>query len=114
MVVAETIPPAVPDQLETLLRQLLPTPVVPTSPPKPIPTELESLLQRLLAGVQAPKPALPPKNGITNMETLLQGLLPGVPVADLRVQLGALIGTGLQWCVSLVVRRGMEWAGAPN
>ena len=51
--------PAAPDQLETLLRQLNPTPVVPALPPKPVPTELERLLQRLLVGVQASKPVLP-------------------------------------------------------
>ena len=55
MVAAVTIPPAVPDQLETLLRRLLPNKEVPVSPPKPVPTELESLLQRLLEGVQAPE-----------------------------------------------------------
>ena len=38
MVVAVTIPPAEPDPLETLLRRLLPTPVVPALPPKPVPT----------------------------------------------------------------------------
>ena len=69
MVAAVTIPLAVPEQLETLLIRLLPTPVVPVSPPKPVPTELESLLQHLLAGVQAPKPAPPPKTGITGMQT---------------------------------------------
>ena len=88
MVAAVTVPPAVPDQLETLLRRLLPTLLGPASPPKPIPTELENLLQRLLEGVPAPKPTLPPKTGITDMETLLQRLLPGVPVADYRVGLG--------------------------
>ena len=65
MVKTVIIPPAIPDQLEILLRRLLPNPVVPASPPKPIPTELESLLQRLLAGLQALKPAPPP--GITDM-----------------------------------------------
>ena len=32
---AVNVPPAVPDQLETLLRRLLPTPVVPASPRLP-------------------------------------------------------------------------------
>ena len=72
MVAAVTVPPVVPDQLETLLRRLLPTSLMPASPLKMIPTELESLLQRLLPGVPAPKPTLPPKTGITDMETLLQ------------------------------------------
>ena len=34
-----------PDQLERLLRQLLPTPVLPLSPPQPVPSDLELLLQ---------------------------------------------------------------------
>ena len=51
MVAAVTIPLAEPDPLETLLRRLLPTPVVPVLPPKPVPTELESLLQVLLGEV---------------------------------------------------------------
>ena len=78
MVAAVTIPPAEPDPLKTLLRRLLPTPVVPALPPKPVPTELECLLQRLLGEVQAPKPAPPAKSGITDLKTLLQGLLPTV------------------------------------
>ena len=41
MVAAVTVPLAVPEQL---LRRLLPTPVVPASPPEPVPIELESLL----------------------------------------------------------------------
>ena len=80
MVAAVTVPLAVQEQLETLLRWLILTPVVPALPPKPLPTELESFLQRLLMGVQAPKPAPPDRTGITNMETLLQSLLPGTPV----------------------------------
>ena len=44
MVAAVTVSPAVPDQLEILLRRLLPTTLVLAPPPKPIPTELESLL----------------------------------------------------------------------
>ena len=36
MVVAVTIPPGEPDPWETLLRRLLPTPVVPVLPPKPV------------------------------------------------------------------------------
>ena len=41
---------AEPDPLESLLRQLLPTPVVPLPPPKPVPSNLEQLLQRLWGG----------------------------------------------------------------
>ena len=53
MVAAVTIPSTVPDQLDTLLRWLLPTPVVPASPLKPVPTALEILLKCLLVGVLA-------------------------------------------------------------
>ena len=42
--------PTGPDQLESLLRRLLPTPVLPTPPPKPVPSNLELLLQRLGGG----------------------------------------------------------------
>ena len=84
MVASVMVPLAVPEQLETLLRWLLLTPVVPAWPPKPLSTELESLLQRLLMGVQAPKPAPPHRNGITYMETLLQSLLPGTPLPAWR------------------------------
>ena len=114
MVAAVTVPPAVPDQLETLLRRLLPTPVVPASPPKPVPTELESLLQRLLAGVQAPKPIPPPKTGITDMETLLQGLLPGMLASASWARPGPI---HRDWAMVVCFSCGkvdMEWAGVPN
>ena len=45
MVAVVTVTLAAPSPLETLLRQLLPTPVVPASPPKTVPTELEGLLR---------------------------------------------------------------------
>ena len=77
MVAVLTVPPAVPDQLEILLRRLLPNKVVPASPPKPEPTELGC------AGTEAHS-----KTGITDMETLLQGLLPGMPAAASRVRPG--------------------------
>ena len=59
MVAAVTTSQSAPDQLETLLRQLLPSPVVPAPPTKPEPSTLEQLLQRLLAGAPAQKPARP-------------------------------------------------------
>ena len=70
---AVIVPPVAPDQLETLLRRLLPT-------PKPVPTELESLLQCLLVGAQAPTLVPPLKTGITEIVTLLQSLLSVTPV----------------------------------
>ena len=81
MMAAVTVPPTATDQLETLLRRLLPNKVLPASPPKPVSTELESLLRRLLERVQVPKPIPPPNTGTTDMETLLQGLLPAIPAA---------------------------------
>ena len=46
MVVAVTTSLSPPDQLETLLRRLLPGPVVSPPPPKPVPSTLEQLLQQ--------------------------------------------------------------------
>ena len=40
VVAAVTTSPAGPDQLESLLRRLLPTPVVPLPPHKPVPSDL--------------------------------------------------------------------------
>ena len=66
-----TSPTAVPEQLESLLRRLLPTPT-------PVPSQLEQLLQQLLGGGggRTGQPTPPSKTGITAMETLLQNLLP--------------------------------------
>ena len=88
MVAAVTTSPTAPDQLETLLRRLLPTPVVPTLPPKQVPLASEQLLQRLLVGAQAPKPVPPVKTGITDIETLLQNVLPGIPASASRARPG--------------------------
>ena len=87
-VAAVTVPLARTDNLEALIRRLIPTTPVSTPPPKPIPTELESLLQRLLSGALAPAPAPPPKTGVTDMETLLQHLLPGMPAPVSRTRPG--------------------------
>ena len=116
MVAAVTTSPTAPDQLETLLKWMPPTPVVPTPPPtpvvptpppKPVPLALEQLLQRLLVGSQVPKPVPPVRTGITDIETLLQNLLRG----HRRVPCD---GTGLWWCVSCVARQVMERPGVPN
>ena len=94
MVAVVTIPPAAADPLETLLRCLLPTPVVLTLPPKPVPTELERMLQRLLLDVQTPKTTPPAKSGLIDLESLLQGLLPWIPApAHVRA---LYVGTGLR------------------
>ena len=50
VVAAVTTSPTVPDQLETLLRRLLPIPVVSLPPYRPVPSDLEHLLQWLLGG----------------------------------------------------------------
>ena len=78
MVAAVTVPPAAPDQLETLLRRLLPNKVA---------AELRLPNRHpwsLLEGVQAPKPTPSPKTGLTDMQTLLQGLLLGIPATAPR------------------------------
>ena len=49
-VAAVTTSPTAPKQLESLLRWLLPTQMVPPKDPTPIPSELEQMLQRLLGG----------------------------------------------------------------
>ena len=76
MVAAVTTSQSAPDQLETLLRWLLPGPVVPPPPPKPVPSILEQLLQHLLAGAQARKPAPAATTRSSDIESLLQSLLP--------------------------------------
>ena len=106
MVAAVTTSPTSPDQLETLLRRLLPTLVMPSPPPKPVPSALEQLLQCLPVGAQAPKHVPPTKTGITNIETLLQSLLPGNPAPPRPYD-----GTGLRWCVSRVAKRAMARPG---
>ena len=112
MVAAITIPPAAPDSLETLLRRLLPTPVVLALPPKPVPTELERLLQRLLVEVQAPKPASPATSGFTYMETLLQGLLPGI--LALLTRLGTICRDWATIVCFSCGKAGHGGAGVPN
>ena len=49
-VAAVTTSPTAPEQFKSLLRRLLPTPVVPPPRPKMVPSELDQLLQRLLGG----------------------------------------------------------------
>ena len=56
VVAADTTTQPAPDQLETLLRRLLPGPVVPHPPLKPVPSILEQLLVFVLTEVQAPQP----------------------------------------------------------
>ena len=77
MVAAVTTSQSTPVQFETLLRRLLPGPVVPAPPPKPEPSTLEQLLQRLLAGAQARKPVPAATTESSDIESLLQSLLPG-------------------------------------
>ena len=103
--------PTVPDQLETLLRRLLPTPVLPIPPPKPVPSDLELLLRQLWGGgAQTPKPPLPVRMGITAVETLLQNLLPVRPtqLSTLRRDWSTVLcfscgkpGHGATWCPTL-------------
>ena len=69
MVAAVTISQSTPDQLGTLLRRLLPGPVVPAPPPKPEPSTVEQLLRCLLAAAQARKPALAVTTGSSDIES---------------------------------------------
>ena len=64
------------DRLGSLMRHLLPTPVV--SPPRavPIPSEREQLIQHLMGKEHAVRPLLPERSSFTDMEILLQSLLP--------------------------------------
>ena len=84
--------------LETLLRRLFPTPLVPTPSAKPVPSDLVQLLQRLLVGARVLKPTPPIKTGISDVETLLQNLLPGIPVSALQTQPGP-----IRWDWTMVV-----------
>ena len=68
------------DLLETLMRHLLPMPVV--SPPEatPIPSERDLLIQRPMGKIH---PAQQERSSFTDMEILLQNLLPvGSPVME--------------------------------
>ena len=86
MVAVVTTSQTVPDQLETLLRRLLPSSVALPPPLRPVPSTLEQLLQRLLAGAQAPKPAPPANTGSSDIEFLLQSLLPRTRASAARTQ----------------------------
>ena len=87
------------DQLESLLRWLLPTSVVPPPPPKPVPSDLAQLLQWLLREAQTLQHVPSVKTGITVIQILLQNLLPVSPSPDSRTQLVPDIETELQCCV---------------
>ena len=110
---AVTTSPTVPDQLEKLLRRLLPTPVLPIPPPKPVPSDLELFLQQPLGGgAQNPRPTLPDRTGITDVKTLLQNLLPVSPAPVPRLSRLLYAGTGRRYCVSRVANRVMARRGA--
>ena len=85
---AVTATQPVPDQLKSLLRQLLPGLVVPPTPPKPVPSGLKQLLQRLLTEAQVPQQAPPAQTGHSDIESLLQRLLPGTLSPTARTQPG--------------------------
>ena len=70
------------DLLESLMRHLLPTPVV--SPPKvsPVPSEHEQFIQRLMGKEPPLRPLLPDRTNLMDMEILLQNLLPIGPLVE--------------------------------
>ena len=99
--VTEDITPEAQELLESLMRHLLPTPVV--SPPKAtsIPSELELLIQRLMGNDQPVQPTPMERSSFTDMEVLLQNLLPVRP-PTMEQPHPAERGTGRLWCVSRV------------
>ena len=71
------------DLLRTLMRHLLPTPVV--SPPEAtlIPSERDLLIQRLMGNIRPVQPLQQKRSSFTDMVILLQNLLPvGSPVTE--------------------------------
>ena len=78
--VTEDITPEAQELLESLMRHMLPMPVV--SPPKatPIPSELELLIQLLMGNDQPVQPAPLVISSCTDMEVLLHNLLPVGPL----------------------------------
>ena len=88
VVAAVTTTQPEPDQLETLLRRLLSSPMVPPPPPEPVPSVLEQLSQRLLMEAQAPQPTPPAHTGHSDIESLLRNLLPGTLAPAARAQQG--------------------------
>ena len=64
------------DELDQIMRQLLPTPAV--SPPKasPIPSYSDLLKQRLLGAVHPVQPVVQERSRLTEIEILLQNMLP--------------------------------------
>ena len=74
-VAAMAVSPTEQALLESLLEQLLPTPVRSSPDATPIPSELELLLQRLLGDDRPVQPGPIGQSGINEMEILLQNLL---------------------------------------
>ena len=104
MVASVTVPPAVPDRLETLLRWLLPTSLVPASPPNRYPRSWKVCYSDYC-------PLRHPRPGLPTWRLCCRGCF---RVYQLRIRgrdRAPFVGTGLQWCVSPA---DMEWAGVPN
>ena len=81
--VTEVITPEAQELLGSLMRHLLPTPVV--SPPKatPIPSELDLLIQHLMGNDHPVQPAPMERSSFTDMDVLLHNLLPvGSPATE--------------------------------
>ena len=71
------------DLLGTLMRHLLPTPVVSLPEATPIPSERDLLIQCLIGNIHPLQPLQQERSSFMDMEILLQNLLPvGSPVTE--------------------------------
>ena len=111
IVAAVTTSQTTPDQLETLLRCLLPGPVVPPPSPKPVPSSLEQLLQRLLAEGRLRSLPCRRRLGVLTSSPCCRACFPGLwPQRRERSRVPC-DGTGLQWCASRVAKWTMPRPG---
>ena len=117
---AVTTSQTVPDQLETLLRWLLPNPVVLLPPPRLVPSDLEQLLQRLRGGGGGKYRSLPHQLRLGSLLSKLcyrnfaeesvsggsgsGGSGSGGP-GSVHQDWAPCIRTGLRWCVSRVANQ---------
>ena len=115
MVAAVTVPPAVPDQLEILLRRLLPTSLVAASPPPPPnPRSWKVCYSDYWRECRHRRPLRHPRTGLPTWRLRCSGCFRVYRLRIRRRDRATFIGTGLQWCVSPAASRGTEWAGVPN
>ena len=112
MVRIVTAPPVMPEQLETLLRRLFPTSLVPASPPSQ--KSVTAITGHYWRECQHRSPLRHQRLGLPIWRLCCSGCF---QVYRLRIRgrdWAPFVGTGLQWCVSHVESRSTEWAGVPN